>query len=306
MLGRFGRDASSFLGVEIAPDSIRILQLRRRRGRCSVVAWALEPLVGHVIHDGWIREPEPVIAALRRACQRCGSRQRRVAVAMPGSQVISRVRRLSAEMGEADMEAQLLVEADQFIPFPLEDTALDFQVLGPCADQPDSVEVVVAACRQSQLDPLEQILEAAGLQAELVDIDSHAFQRVMPRRGQDSQALLQLEVDRAVLHAWSGGPLPQRQELRLVVSDPAGRMDSIERWLSYSMQGAPVDVLLVTGAGAGDAELTRALEVRLGTTAQLLEPLAGMDLESLGDADALWRVAPSMALACGLAMGGLR
>lgn len=300
MLGRLGRDAGSLLGLEIAPDSIRLLQLQRRRGQCRVTAWALEPLAGDTLRDGWISDPAPVVAALRRAHQRAGCRQRRVAIALPGSQVISKVRRLSEGLDDTQMEAQLLAEADQFIPFPLDDTALDFQVLGPCREQAGHVEVAVAACRQSHLDPLEQVLAAAGLQAWLVDVDSLALRRAMPGTT-GTRAVVQLEHGRAVLHAWPPGSLPVRQELRAAGVTP----DSLEQWLECVLQGVQIDVLLLAGGGAACTDVRSFLQDRLGIATQVVEPLPGLDLAALPDADALTRAWASMAMACGLAMGGL-
>ncbi|CAG8864370.1 hypothetical protein PS627_00996 [Pseudomonas fluorescens] len=301
MLGRLGKDAGSLLGLEIAPDSIRMLQLQRRRGHCQVSAWALEPLDGGPLRDAWASDPAPVVAALRRAHQRTGSKQRRVAIALPGSQVISKVRRLSAGLNDVQMEAQVLAEADQFIPFPLDDTALDFQVLGPSLDQPGWVDVAVAACRQSHLDPLEQILAQAGLQARLVDVDSLALQRVLPSAPQ-TRAVVQLEMGRVVLHAWHAGPIPMRQELHAVPITP----ESIEQWLRCVLQGARVDVLLLAGAGGACASLRGFLQDRLGIPTRRLEPLTGLDLTALPDADDLTLARGAMATACGLAMGGLR
>ena len=304
MLGRFGRDAGSLLGLEIAPDSIRLLQLRRRRGRCQVTAWAVEPLERTSVRDGWINDPAPVVAALRKAHQRAGSSQRQVAVAMPGSQVISKVRRLSAGLDDTQIEAQLLAEADQFIPFPLDDTALDFQILGPSPDQPGFVEVAVAACRQSHLDPLEQVLAAAGLQARLVDIDSQALRRIMPAAG---KVLVQLEVDRVTLHAWHDGPLPLRQELRLGGPGAApSTPSSIEQWLRCALQGLQADGLLLAGAGAAGIDVQALLQERPALRIREVEPLTGLDLTALPDADALTAAGASMAMACGLAMGGMR
>lgn len=301
MLGRLGRDAGSLLGLEIAPDSIRLLQLQRRRGQCRVTAWALEPLASETLRDGWISDPAPVVAALRKAHQRAGCRQRRVAIALPGSQVISKVCRLSEGLDDAQMEAQLLAEADQFIPFPLDDTALDFQVLGPCREQTGHVEVAVAACRQSHLDPLEQVLAAAGLQARLVDVDSLALRRAMPGTT-GTRAVVQLEHGRAVLHAWPPGSLPVRQELRA-----AGvTLESLEQWLECVLQGVQIDVLLLAGGGAACTDVRGFLQDRLGIATQVVEPLPGLDLAALPDADALTRAWASMAMACGLAMGGLR
>ena len=301
MLGRFGKDAGSLLGLEIAPDSIRLIQLQRRRGQCRVAAWALEPLAGDPLRDGGISDPGPVVAALRRAHQRAGCRQRHVAIALPGSQVISKVRRLSEGMDDAQMEAQLLAEADQFIPFPLDDTALDFQVLGPCRAQPGHVEVVVAACRQSHLDPLEQVLAAAGLQARLVDVDSLALRRAMPGT-KGARAVVQLEHGRAILHAWHSGPLPVRQELHAKAATP----ESLEPWLECVLRNAQLDGLLLAGSGAARSDVRSFLQDRLGIATQVVEPLPGLGLRGLPDADALTQAWASMAMACGLAMGGLR
>lgn len=301
MLGRFGMDAGSLLGLEIAPDSIRLIQLQRRRGQCRVTAWALEPLVADTLRDGWMNDPGPVVAALHRAHQRAGFRQRHVAIALPGSQVISKVRRLSEGLDDAQMEAQLLAEADQFIPFPLDDTALDFQVLGPCREQPGCVEVAVAACRQSHLDSLEQVIVAAGLQARLVDVDSLALRRAMPGT-KNTQAVVQLEHDRAILHAWHSGPLPVRQELNATATTP----ESLEQWLGCVLRGVQLDLLLLAGAGAARGDVRGFLQDRLCIATQVVEPLPGLDLTALPDADALTRAWASMAMACGLAMGGLR
>ncbi|MDZ3994236.1 hypothetical protein PspTeo4_32240 [Pseudomonas sp. Teo4] len=182
MFGRFGKDAGSLLGVEITSDSVRMLQLQRRRGRYQVAGLAVEPIEPPSAGD-WLADPERIVSALRRAHQRSFSRQRRVAVAVPASQVICKVCQLPAGLTEAELEAHLLVDADQLFPFPLDDLALDFQVLGASQVEPGSFDVMVAACRQSTLDPLEALFLDAGLQLEAVEVDSIALQRVSSLAG---------------------------------------------------------------------------------------------------------------------------
>lgn len=182
MFGRFGKDAGSLLGVEITSDSVRMLQLQRRRGRCRVAGWVVEPLEPAPGGDG-LSDPGQIVSALRQAHQRLGSRQRRVAVSVPASQVICKVCQLPAGLTDAELEAHLLVDADQLFPFPLDDLALDFQVQGASQVQPGALDVMVAACRQSTLDPLEALFLDAGLQLEAVEVDSIALQRVSPQAG---------------------------------------------------------------------------------------------------------------------------
>ena len=90
MLGRFGMDAGSLMGVEIASDSVRVVQLRQRNGRCQVAAWAHEPYEPYSGGD-WASDPVRVVGALQRACRRSGIRQRRAALALPANQVICKV-----------------------------------------------------------------------------------------------------------------------------------------------------------------------------------------------------------------------
>ncbi|MFP3498801.1 pilus assembly protein PilM, partial [Pseudomonas sp. SIMBA_059] len=95
-----------------------------------------------------------------------GLRQRRVALALPANQVICKLCHLPMEQTGVELEAHLLAGAERLFPFPLEDLALDFQVLGASRVQPGCAEVMVAACRQSALASLEAIVDEAGLQLE--------------------------------------------------------------------------------------------------------------------------------------------
>ncbi|MPS97094.1 MAG: pilus assembly protein PilM [Pseudomonas sp.] len=220
MFGRFGKDAGSLLGVEITSDSVRMLQLQRRRGRCQVLGWAVEPIdlpsVGEQLADS-----ERIVSALRRAHRRTGIRQRQVAMALPANQVICKVCQLPAGQSETELEAQLLLDADQLFPFPLEDLALDFQILGASPVQPGTLDVMVVACRQSALDPFEALFLDAGLALEVVEVDSLALQRMLPKPGADDLALVRIERGSATLHYWPQGALPQRREVQL--APPATR-----------------------------------------------------------------------------------
>ncbi len=296
MLGRFGKDAGSLLGVEIAADSIRMLQVRRQRGRCRVVGWAREridpPLRGpHLLDEG-----ERLVCALRQAHGRCATRQRQVALALPASQVICKVLSLPVVVSDFEAEVQLLEQADQLFPFPLDDLALDFQVLGPSAEQPGHNDVLVAACRQSQIDPLEQLFAQAGLQVQAMEVDSIALRRAMSSVSPGTDVLLQLERNEAVLHRWQDNLLPHRQQVAL--ASPERWLEPVER---LCMQAGIGGVVLVGGAADGDraAILAERLKVacRMAGDADFAGLAKGSEAKAL---DA------SMALACGLALGGLQ
>ncbi|MFJ4113573.1 type IV pilus biogenesis protein PilM [Pseudomonas sp. NPDC089758] len=282
MLGRMGKDAGSLLGVEIAADSIRLVQLQRRKGRCERLAWEAEPFEPAGAGEWW-QVPDRVVAALHRACRRSGSRQRRAAVALPASQVICKLCQLPADQPVAEMEAQLLADADRLFPFPLEDLVMDFQVLGPSCGQADARDVLVVACRQTVLQPLEALFDEAGLLLEVVEVDSIALWRMMPQPRADGSALLRLEPGSATLHGWSEGVLPQRREV------PLARLDEL------FVDNPQVQDLLLTGSLLLEQGRLDQLCSQLNRPCRPLPQVAGL---ACHDGD--------MALATALALGALR
>ncbi|KIY39330.1 type IV pili biogenesis protein PilM [Pseudomonas sp. 10-1B] len=292
MLGRFGKDAGSLVGVEIAPDAVRVLQLQRRNQRCRVVAWAQEPFEPPAGKD-WAAEPAVVVAALQRAYRRAGLRQQRVALALPASQVICKACHLPAEQDEADLEAQLLADAERLFPFPLEDLALDFQVMGASSAQPGCTEVMVAACRQSALAPLEALVAEAGLQLEAVEVDSIALHRMLPRGDREGSALLRLETHSATLYGWQSWRPHLRRELELRGPPLAGLLP--ERLLAL-LAGEPLPAsLLIASRAPIEPGWLQSLGAQLNLPCRLVPGLAGLE-----------RIDGAMILACALALGGLR
>lgn len=212
MLGRFGKDAGSLVGLEIASDAVRILQVQQRNRRWRVVGSAQEPLHSP-LGDDWRGESGLVVAALQRAYRRSGVRQRRVALALPANQVICKLCHLPGERDGAEMEVQLLADAERLFPFPLEDLALDFQALGPSRVQPGCLEVMVAACRQSALASLATVVEEAGLELAAVEVDNIALSRMLPQGCMEGSALLRLETRSVTLYGWQPGKAFLRVEL---------------------------------------------------------------------------------------------
>nr|WP_314878221.1 pilus assembly protein PilM [uncultured Pseudomonas sp.] len=296
MLGRLGKDAGSLLGVEIAADSVRMLQLQRRQGVEQVSGWAYQPLPG-AIGDDWAQAPAGLIEALRCAFERSGSRRAQVAVALPGGSALCKLCCLPTGLSAAQLEQRLLVDAEHMFPFALEDLALDFQVLGPAVEPFGHVNVLVAACRQRSLDQLEHLLQAAGLCAAAVEVDSIALRRLVP----GGQALLRIEQGGATLHDWSASGLPQRQELTFGAHEPDDAR--LQRMLELCKAVLPGEHgVQVIAASEQASRWLPALVTQLPCAA--LSPLHGLGTCGLSNRAELAAVAPHMALACALALGG--
>lgn len=177
MLGLLGKKARSLVGIDISSTSVKLIELSRAGGRFKVQAYAVEPLpVGAVVERN-IAEPEGVGQALARALVKSGSTARHASVAVAGSAVITKTIELQAGLSDDEMEIQVKVEADQYIPYPLEEVAIDFEVQGMSLRSPDRVEVLLAACRKESVEVREAALALAGLAARVVDIEAFALER---------------------------------------------------------------------------------------------------------------------------------
>ena len=172
----FGGGSRELIGLDISSSAVKLLELSRRGDRYAVEAYAVEPLPPNVINDKQITDPRAVGEVIARAVNRAGTRTKNVAVAVSGSSVITKIIGMPSSLKENDMEEQIKAEADQYIPYPIEDVNIDFQVLGPSAREKDTVDVLLAACRREQVDQRIAALEIAGLTPLVVDIEAYALE----------------------------------------------------------------------------------------------------------------------------------
>lgn len=177
MPGLFNKKSSTLLGIDISSTSVKLLELSRQGERYRVEAYAVEPLpVGAVIEKN-IAELEGVGLALARALARARTGLKNVAVAVAGSAVITKTIEMDAGLSEDEMENQLKIEADQYIPYPLDEVAIDFEVQGTSVRNPERVNVLLAACRKENVEVREAALTLAGLTARVVDVEAYALER---------------------------------------------------------------------------------------------------------------------------------
>ena len=172
----FGGGSQELIGLDISSSSVKLLELTRRGERYNVEAYAIEPLPPNVVNDKQVVDPKVVGEVVARAASRAGTRTRHTAVAVAGSSVITKLISMPASLNEHDMEEQIKAEADQYIPYPIEEVNMDFQVLGPSAKDKTSLDVLLAACRKEQVEQRMAALEIAGLTPLVVDIEAYALE----------------------------------------------------------------------------------------------------------------------------------
>jgi type IV pilus assembly protein PilM len=176
----------SLLGVDISSTSIKVLGLGGSEQRYRVESYAVEPLPGNPVTDRNITDVHVVGETIARAVKKSGTRIKTAACAVSGAAVITKVISMPSALSEDELETQIRLEADQYIPYPLEEVKLDFEVLGPSEREPDRVDVLLAASRNDNVEVLVAALETGGLIAKVVDVEAFALENAvgsMLRRG---------------------------------------------------------------------------------------------------------------------------
>jgi len=175
-VGLFSRKNPPLVGLDISSTAVKLLELGRSGGRYRVESYTVEPLPTNSVVEKSIADVEAVGEAIRRAVKRSGTKAKQAAVAVAGSAVITKVISMPASLGDDEMESQIQLEADQYIPYPLEEVNLDFEVLGESAKNADRVDVLLAASRTENVDSRTSAVELGGLTAQVVDVEAFAME----------------------------------------------------------------------------------------------------------------------------------
>jgi len=163
------------LGLDVSSSSVKLVELgRNKAGQLVLERCAIEPLERGWVTDGNIEKFDEVAEAVRRLVKKSGAKTRNVAMALPPSAVITKKIVLPGGLSDVELEMQVEAEANQYIPFPLDEVSLDFCVIGPSAASAGDVEVLIAAARREKVQDIQGLAEAAGLKPVIVDVESYA------------------------------------------------------------------------------------------------------------------------------------
>jgi type IV pilus assembly protein PilM len=178
----FSSKTPPLIGLDIGSSSVKLVELTQSLGgNLRLERYAIEQLPRGAVVDGNIDKIDVVAEAVRRAYRRAECRVKNVAMALPSSAVITKRIALPANLNEEELEVQVESEANQYIPFALDEVSLDFQVLGPVLNSPEEVEVLIAASRKEKVEDRLAVVQEAGLKPVVVDVESYAMRAALGR-----------------------------------------------------------------------------------------------------------------------------
>ena len=349
--GLFKPKMAPLIGADISSSSIKMVEIAGAgKGMYRVERYAIEPVAKDSILEGNINNLEAVSDSLRRCHKRLGSSVKNLALALPNAAVISKKIMVPAGQTEDDLEMQVETEANQYIPFAIDEVNLDFQVLGPAPNSADDVEVLIAASRKEKIIDRIAVAESAGLIATVMDVDVFAAQTAFeliesqfPDGGKDQNiaivdvgasimAVNVLRNDQSIYmreQPFGGNQLTQEIQNKFGLSPEeaeaakraGGLPDNYEadvlqpfvdmmglevaRALQFfftSTQHNQIHHIVLSGGCASIPGADAAVNQRVQVNTIIANPFVNMALSSKVKPNSLKDDAPSLMVACGLAM----
>ena len=350
-LDLFTPKAPPLFGLDISSSSVKMLEIvDAGKAGFRVERYAIEPLARDAVVDGNINNLEALIDAVKRGYKRLGTRTRHVAMAVPTGAVITKKIVVNAALRESELEVQVETEANQYIPFALEEVNLDFQVVGPSPTSPDEQEVMIAATRKEKVEDRVAVAESAGLKPLVMDVESFAQQTALsivvqslPEAGKDKNIAIVdvganvmnvtvLRNDQSVYtreqafggnqltqeivtrygmspeeaeNAKRSGGLPDDFEAEVLKPFMQNLATEVQRALQFfftSTQFHNVDHILLAGGSAVIPGLDEVVTTQAQVPAIIANPFAHMQTSPRVQQKRLMVDAPSLIVACGLAM----
>jgi type IV pilus assembly protein PilM len=165
------------LGIDISSSSVKLLELSRNGDKYKVESYAVASLPPNSVVEKNIAELEAVAETIGKAHTLSKAKLKTASVAVAGSAVITKLIDMPAGLNDDSMETQITLEADQYIPYPLDEVAIDFEVQGESERNPEQVEVLLAACRRENVDLRVDALEMAEIITKVVDVEAYSIER---------------------------------------------------------------------------------------------------------------------------------
>lgn len=203
----FKASTPPLIGIDISSSAVKMVSLADdAQGGYKLEGYAITPLPKDAMTDGNVNDLDKVADAIKQAWKMLGSREKHAALALPAAAVISKKVLMAADLREEDMEAQVEAEANQYIPFSLDEVNIDFQVLGPAPNSKDEVEVLIAASRKEKIEDRVAAVESAGLKVSVMDVETYATEAAytlvanqLPNSGRE-QTVMIIDIGTLMMH----------------------------------------------------------------------------------------------------------
>jgi type IV pilus assembly protein PilM len=167
----------SILGIDISSTAVKIIEISAVEDQYCVEGYGSLLLPENAMEGGLIKDVNMVANTIRQLISSAHLTSKQAAIAVPDSTAISKVIQLNDGLKEDEIEELVAIEADKYIPYPIDEINLDFNVLGPSLKNSAMVDVLIVASRAENVNTRVEAVNRAGLEARIVDVESYAVER---------------------------------------------------------------------------------------------------------------------------------
>lgn len=340
----------SILGIDITSASVKILEISGNAKALCVENYGREVLPPYALDGTVIKDVDVIASSIRTLFNRLQTNCKQVVLAVPDAAIISKIVHINAGLSDEDMEELVVIEADKYIPYPIDEINLDFEVLGHSEKNRSLLEVLLVASRAENVNSRVEAVTRAGLDVLVVDVESFAVARAaqqlakeLPAAGQNKTIAIidigvnytnlfvlhgmkliysrdenfggmqlveaisrhyQMTIEQAIL-AKEQGTLPADYEAQVLAPFKENILVQIKRTLHFfysTSQEDEVDHILLAGGLARLPGLVGLIQEQLGVATTVANPFSNMSFGTNTPLDFLNHDAPSLMVACGLAL----
>jgi type IV pilus assembly protein PilM len=346
----FNRKQNAVLSIDISTAAVKLLELSKAGTRYRVESFAIAPLPQDAFVDKNIANADVIAEAIKVALKRSGSKLKEATVAVSGSAVMTKIITMSGLLTDDEMEEQIMIEADQYVPYSLDEVNFDFEVQRINENNPEMVDVLLVASRRENVDDRVEALSKAGLKASIIDVEAFAMETAFSllsdqfadstddktvaiadigstiatlnvlhngrslytrEQGFGGKQLTE-EIQRQYGLSYEEAGLAKRQgglpdNYIVDVLDPFKRamVQQIQRSLQFFVSSSAnrgIDSIVLAGGCASIPGVDKLVEKNLGVPVYIANPFINMTLSNKIKPQILSDDAPTMMIACGLAL----
>jgi type IV pilus assembly protein PilM len=344
----FFSKSKNVVGLDIGSSAVKLVELKEKKGGTyQLVKLGLERLSPEAIVDGSIMDSSMVVETISKLNSEKAVKNSNYATSLSGHSVIIKKISLPA-MSPEELAESIQWEAEQYIPFDINDVNLDYVPLNTGTG--DNVEVILVAVKKEKINDYTSVISQTGKIAALVDVDAFALQNAYEYNsdGDENKVVALVNIGASVTNVnvishgnsqfWRditfGGnqytdaiqrelslSFEQAEELKRghtvgehtiqqvipilnsVSEDFAGELRKTLDFFTATSGADRVDEIVLAGGGSGVLNLDAILRDKFGIPVTILDPFRRIQVdESAFNPEELAEIAPSMAVAVGLAM----
>ena len=257
------------VGLDIGSSAIKLVQLKESKGRYILQKFGVKPLEPEVIVDGMVMDEGRVVSAIRELFDETGVQNKQVAVSISGHAVI--VKKISLPpLPDEELEGQVKLAAEQYIPFDINEVNIDFHVLPAdlSGDKQVDMAVILVAAKKDKINELTELVKGAGLTPMVMDVDAFAIENMhainYPMAQDETTALINIGASVMNVNIIRGGASLFTRDIPLGGNRYT---EAIQRELGMSYEEAEESKKVKQGRDSGTGALSNVMNNMNGEVA---------------------------------------